>query len=83
MLSCREIVRLMSSHEELSWTRRAELRMHLMMCKHCSAYAKHLKMMRDGFKKLFSKKTQVPSSEVEALERHIIEHEVKRRAGGP
>lgn len=63
----------MSSHEDLSWMRRAELRMHLLMCKHCSRYATQLKMMKDGFSKLFAKITQVDRAEIQSLEKEIIQ----------
>ena len=81
MLPCREIVRILSSHEEISWMRRAELRMHLLMCKHCSRYAAHLKMMRDGFSKLFSQITQADKVEIQRLENEIIEKLPKTPAG--
>lgn len=47
--------------------------MHLMMCKHCSAYANHLQMMTEGFKRLFKKLTRVDTSEVKQLEETVLE----------
>lgn len=58
------------------------MRMHLMMCKHCSAYATHLKMMKDGFKKLFAKLTKVEPTEVTRLEEEVLEDLKKKSAGG-
>lgn len=82
MLPCKEIVRILSSQEEpskqLSWSRRAELRLHLMMCKHCSRYATHLDMMRAGFKKLFAKTTEVSRAQVMHLENEVIDN-LKRK----
>ncbi len=73
MLSCKEIAKILSSGEELSWMKRAELRMHLMMCKLCSLYAQELKMMRNGFKKLFSQLTDVPENDLKRIEDEIVE----------
>lgn len=77
MLSCKEIVQMISSDEEMSWPRKAELKMHLMMCKHCSNYASQLKMMTTGFSKLFSKLTKVESNEVSQLEQDVIQKNIK------
>ena len=72
MLACKEIAKLLSSGEELSWMKRAELRMHLMMCKLCARYDEELKMMRSGFKKLFSQLTEVPEHELRRMEDEIV-----------
>jgi len=73
MLSCKEVAKSLSSDDELSWIKRAELRMHLMMCKLCSLYAQELKMMKKGFQKLFSQLTEVSESEINRLENEITE----------
>lgn len=73
MLSCKEIVKLLSSEVDVPLLKKAELRMHLMMCKHCSRYSKHLRMLSDGFKNLLNKKAQVDAAEVSKLEREVLE----------
>jgi len=73
MLSCKEIARLLSTQEKKSWMKRAELRMHLFMCKHCSAYAAHLDLIKSGFLKLFHKITEVNEDKVKQLEDEVIE----------
>lgn len=72
MLPCKEVVRILSSHEDLSWRKRAELRMHLLMCKRCSRYAAHLKIMRQGFRKLFARLTAVDRDQVTHLEDEVL-----------
>ena len=44
MLKCHEVMLKVSSDEfrEAKWPARAGLRFHLMMCRHCRAYAKQL-----------------------------------------
>lgn len=73
MLSCKEIVKILNSEEKVTLFQRAELRMHLMMCKHCSAYSKHLQALRTGFKKLFSKITRADPRAVKQLEDNVLE----------
>lgn len=81
MLPCKDIVKLLSSDEKVTLLQRAELKMHLMMCEHCSAYNRHLKSMRNGFKKLFSKLTAVKPGAVEQLESKVID-KIKKTSGG-
>lgn len=51
MLTCKEAVRLISEglDRDLSWPTRLGLRMHLLMCRHCSAYGRQLR----GLARLF------------------------------
>lgn len=80
MLPCKDIVKLLSSDEKVPLLQRAELKMHLMMCEHCSAYSRQLKFMRNGFKKLFSKLTTVKPGDVEQLETKVIQ-KIKKTSG--
>ena len=73
MLSCKEIVKILNSEEKVPLFQRAELKMHLMMCKHCSAYSKHLQSLRSGFKKLFSKLTRTEPKTVERIEDEVLD----------
>lgn len=73
MTPCKDIVKMLSSGEQISFVKRMEMRMHLAMCEHCSTYAKQLRMMRDSFIKLFKQKTEVKSDQLEELESSIIE----------
>ncbi len=45
MLNCKEVVRLIASDElaDAVWSRRALVRLHLLMCRHCRGYAVQLK----------------------------------------
>ncbi len=72
MLSCKETIKILSS-EDVSFRQWVELKMHLVMCEHCSVYNKHLKVLRLGFKKLFNKITKSNPEDVERMERNAIE----------
>ncbi len=45
MLNCKEVARLIASDElaDAVWSRRALVRLHLLMCRHCGSYAVQLK----------------------------------------
>lgn len=74
MLSCKEVVKIVSSEERPSWRRRLEIRFHLMMCHHCGKYVKHLELLKAGFKKLFHMKAENISQEkIHDLENRVIE----------
>jgi len=51
MLTCKEATRLISEglDRRLSWPTRVGLKMHLLMCRHCSAYARQIR----GLARLF------------------------------
>lgn len=81
MLSCREIVSILNSEEKVPLLKRAELRMHLAMCKHCSGYAKQLPILKAAFGKLFSKLTEVDESKIKKLEEETLEKLKKCSSG--
>ena len=45
MLNCREVARLIASDElaDTGWSKRALVRIHLLMCRHCRRYAAQLR----------------------------------------
>lgn len=73
MKSCHEIVKIINQQENATFFERAEMKMHLLMCKHCSAYFEHLKLMKNGFKKLFFKLTKTESEKIEKIQNDAIE----------
>lgn len=73
MLSCKEVARILSSDEELTFMVKSELKIHLLMCKHCSNYNKQMKHLVGGMKRLFSKRTDVDEGKIHELEKEIIE----------
>lgn len=79
MKTCKEISHILSRDEEISFVSRMELKMHLLMCKGCSSYATHLKMMKDGFQKLFAHLTKVDSDKIKKLEDEIISKVVNKK----
>lgn len=74
MLSCKEVVKIVSSEERPNWRRKLEVRLHLMMCRHCGKYAKHLEILKSGFVKLFASKMRILNEKkVRELEDSVIE----------
>ena len=72
MKTCKEISKILSQNQELSFLKKVELKIHLLMCENCSIYATHLKMIKSEFQKLFAKLTEVDKSKVKELEAQII-----------
>lgn len=73
MLKCKEIVEIVSSNKELTFKDKVEVRIHLLMCKHCHAYSEQLKIMGKQYKKVFEKITKTDVDQVQKLEDKIIE----------
>lgn len=79
MISCKEIAHILSSEEDLSVMRKAELRMHLLMCKHCSNYNKQLKVLKTGMQTLFRKRSEYDPDKLTELENNILNNIIKKR----
>lgn len=67
MLSCKETVLILSSSQELTFRQKLELRAHLFMCKHCSAYSNQLK-------KSYQELTKTDPDRVHELENKVLEN---------
>ena len=73
MLTCKEIVKTLSSEDRRTWRRRLDVRVHLMMCQHCRKYAKHLEILKSGIKNLFSIKNKAADPDkITAIEDKVI-----------
>jgi len=68
MLTCKQVVRLLGSDEPLTLRQRMSLRFHLMMCRHCSRFSKHLEMVVEGASVLLKKRAEVDKSVVREVE---------------
>lgn len=73
MLSCKEIVKMLSSSEELTFTKKAELKFHLFMCKHCSNYEKQMGILTERFSQIVQKRADCSRGEIEKLEIEVLE----------
>lgn len=73
MLKCKDVVKIVSTEERRSWRHRIGVRLHLMMCHHCSKYAKQLDILRSSFRTLFAEKRKATDErKIKDLERRII-----------
>ena len=77
MISCKEVVETLSTEKDLSIRKKIELRSHLFMCKHCSAYYSQLNSIKNQLKKLFRTITKTEPQAVKNLEEKVID-ELKR-----
>ncbi len=77
MLSCKETVQILSSNQDLTFRQKLEIRAHLFMCKHCSAYAKQMRALTNQLKKTFKNLTRVETKRVREIEQKVID-DIKR-----
>lgn len=74
MLSCKQLVKIVSSEDKPTWRHRLEIRFHLLMCHHCRKYVKHLEFIKNGFKELFKNESQkVESAKIKELENKVLD----------
>lgn len=74
MLSCKEIVTIVSSDEDVAWTKLIHVRFHLMMCRHCSRYAKQIKLLRSSAKQLVNARySEVDELKLREIEKRAID----------
>lgn len=80
MLSCKEVVKIVSSETDLPFLKKAELRLHMMMCDHCSRYLAHMKILKASVANLIRNKTQSSESrDLKKLEDEIVERALANR----
>jgi len=72
MYTCKQTVHILSSDEKLTFRQKIELRAHLFMCKHCSAYSKQLMAIKDKLKQNFKALTRTEPEHVKHLENQVI-----------
>ncbi len=52
--------------------RKAELRIHLLICKYCNRYAKQLKMIGVGIRKLLKQKSLIDEADFRVMKTRAI-----------
>ncbi len=72
MRSCREIIKIVDHQEDLSFFQRLEVMLHLMMCRHCYRFAKHLKIIKRGYGAFIKKKLDNEKNNISQIEKKII-----------
>lgn len=75
MMRCKEVSHLVASGEadDLGFMKRLELRLHLMMCRHCANYARQIRALGDGVRRLAASQDP-PPEELRHLEDRICDH---------
>jgi hypothetical protein len=74
VLTCKQVTKLTSSDQKLSFMKRLEIRFHWLMCKNCRNYRQHLHLIKIGISKLFrSRENQISKEHLEELEKKILQ----------
>lgn len=74
MLKCQDASHLIASGEaeDLGFFKRLELRLHLLMCRHCNNYSRQIQALGTGARRLI--RTQEPTQdELQHLENEICD----------
>ncbi len=71
MRSCREIIRIVDQQTELSFLQRLEVRFHLIICRRCLLFAKHLRIIKKSYRRLLNSRI-VKIEQLKDLEQRII-----------
>ena len=76
MISCRELSKLITSDQILSesWLKRLEVKLHLLMCRHCSRLIRQIQMIRKAARELRVRADLLDSpSQETTLESRLLE----------
>ncbi len=74
MLRCKDFVKIVSVEEPRAWRRRLELRLHMMMCRHCRNFARQMEMLRSGVKSIFhSESSDAETAKIKEMEDRIVD----------
>jgi hypothetical protein len=71
MISCKNVAKLLMSDElqAQTWWKRAEVRLHLAMCKFCSRLARQLEHLRSGVQQVSDQDEADPGLEARLIRR--------------
>ncbi len=75
MIDCRTVAQLLSSEDfsKQGYLRRAEIRLHLWMCRHCSRFARQIEQIREAARAMkASLEAKAQGSEEDRLEDRIL-----------
>lgn len=78
MLTCKEVVGILGSGDKLSFVRRLNLLLHLLICRQCVCYSKQLKILKQTMKKYFREETEVTPAMLKELEAKVLKAVIKR-----
>jgi hypothetical protein len=73
VISCKSVAKLLMSDQlqEQSWWKRAEVRIHLAMCKLCSRLERQIEQMRSGARQM-SRQDEADAGLEERLVRRLL-----------
>ena len=72
MLKCQEVTHLIASddYQDMGFMQRLEMRMHLLMCRHCLSYMKQMRAIGKGARQLVGGR-EPTNEELDQLEKEI------------
>ena len=81
MISCRDVTKLITSDQVLyeSWLKRLEVKVHLLMCRHCSRVVRQVESLRKSARELWEVSDQPdPGNGGDELESRVLHKLLKK-----
>jgi hypothetical protein len=80
MLSCKEVSLLLSKacDQDLPWRQRLAVRLHLLYCRGCVRFAKHLQLLRAAGRRLAQSDSQAGTATLSIMARNRIRAALQR-----
>lgn len=72
MISCKEVINILNSNENLSPVQKTKLELHLKFCQCCESYLKHLNSIKNSVTKLIHQISNVDDEKIKNLEDQVI-----------
>ncbi len=81
MISCRDVTKLITSDQVLyeNWLKRLEVKVHLLMCRHCSRVVRQVESLRKSARELWEVSDQPdPGNGGDELESRVLHKLLKK-----
>ena len=72
MGSCKEMITILSKSEDISYYKKVRLQIHILLCKNCMIYKRHLVIINKCMKKLFQNRMKVTQEEIREIEKQNL-----------
>jgi hypothetical protein len=72
MIDCKEAEKILASERALPFWRRLSLRVHLLLCRKCSVYERHVTDLQRGACSFLDQKSDCYAHRVEEIEKKVL-----------
>lgn len=72
MMNCKEVMKKLSTKEELTFFQKMDLNIHILICRGCTRFKKQLQAINASVKDLISSEMKFEEIKVKKMEENII-----------